>query len=310
MPHFEISADDMMGQLSDTFGNLIDGSKPQSLKRPKHEQDGGSRDTSDQHPNLIQMLASLDLRHESQLQAIAIQDTFILFLQPGQSSLIPLIQQSTRQWKPDVEKKQATMSLRLKLITMITQSLLGRMLKVAQAQPTMEIWREALKHQLITESLESKGAATSSDEQAGHHDDEHAEPTRGIGRADQRPNGSGQAQIPQGQRSRLNPVESPSMDAPKSVFGTADALDVRSMEPPSRKAPATHGEGEPTGSQFGESILWPIEKETIMGWLMTVRLSNTGNDCYQNSALLAMFWALLRLRCPTWNDLGKELKSL
>ena len=26
------------------------------------------------------------------------------------------------------------------------------MLKVAQAQPTMEIWQEALEHQLITES--------------------------------------------------------------------------------------------------------------------------------------------------------------
>lgn len=41
-----------------------------------------------------------------------------------------------------------------------------------------------------------------------------------------------------------------------------------------------------------------------MGWLTAVRLSNTGNDCYQNSALLAMFWALLQLGDPTWNDLG------
>lgn len=35
---------------------------------------------------------------------------------------------------------------------MITQTLLDRMLKVAQSQPSMEIWQEALRHQLITES--------------------------------------------------------------------------------------------------------------------------------------------------------------
>lgn len=42
-----------------------------------------------------------------------------------------------------------------------------------------------------------------------------------------------------------------------------------------------------------------------MIWLSEVRLSNQGNDCYQNAALVAMFWALLQLDAPTWNDLGE-----
>ena len=39
-----------------------------------------------------------------------------------------------------------------------------------------------------------------------------------------------------------------------------------------------------------------------MGWLMAVRLSNDGNDCYQNAALTALFWALPQIQHP--NDLG------
>ncbi|CAK9105377.1 unnamed protein product [Durusdinium trenchii] len=188
MPHFEISADDMMGQISDTFGNLIEGSKPQSLKRPKHELDGGSRDTSDQQPNLIQMLASLALRHESQLQAIAIQDTFILSLQPGQSSLIPLIQQSTQQWKQDVEKKQATMSLQLKLITTITQTLeLG---KNVEGGPS---------------SAYNGDLARSPGASADHGERELELPDL---------ESKGAVQIPEGQRSGLSTAESPSVDAP------------------------------------------------------------------------------------------------
>lgn len=40
-----------------------------------------------------------------------------------------------------------------------------------------------------------------------------------------------------------------------------------------------------------------------MGWLSSVRLSNQGNDCYQNAALTAMFSALLQLQ-DTWHDVG------
>ena len=239
----------------------------------------------------------------------AIQDTFILFLQPGQSSILPLIHQATQQWKQEVEQKQAMMSLRLKLITTISQTLLDRMLKVAQAQPTMEIWQEALKHQLITESggwnyltwsqkdrqlqVMKKPAISMTSMQSLL--EELVELTR-------KPTAVVRFKSLKATPNSLDASDQPSTS--KAIRSTGDAVDVRGLEPSSWKAPASHCEGEPPSSQFGEGILWPIEKETIMGWLMAVRLSNTGNDCYQNSALLAMFWALLQLRCPTWNDLG------
>ena len=98
---------------------------------------------------MVQLLATLALRHESQLQALAVQDTFILFLQPRTSSIIPVIQQTTLAWKQEVEQKTATQSLRHKLVTMISQTLLDRMLKVTQATTTMDIWQEAIRHSLI-----------------------------------------------------------------------------------------------------------------------------------------------------------------
>ena len=153
MPHFEITPDDLMGQLTDTFGGLPDVQpRQQALKRPKHEIEPASRDSSDQLPKMVQLLATLTLGHESQLQALAVQDTYILFLQPGTSSIIPAIQQTTVAWKQEVDQKTATQSLRLKLVTMISQALLDRMLKVAQASTTMDIWQEAIRHNLITEA--------------------------------------------------------------------------------------------------------------------------------------------------------------
>ena len=73
------------------------------------------------------------------------------------------------------------------------------------------------------------------------------------------------------------------------------------MEPPARPPQAPYSEREP----HREGIIWPIEKEVIIGWLMAVRLSNAQNDCYQNAAFQAMFWALLQLKDPMWNELGE-----
>ena len=83
MPQLDLSVDDLMGQISDTFGGLIESRPVQPLKRPKHELERESNDSYDQLPRVVQLLTTLVLRHESQLQALAAQDTFILFFQPG-----------------------------------------------------------------------------------------------------------------------------------------------------------------------------------------------------------------------------------
>ena len=88
---------------------------------------------------MMQMLAQLALRHESQLQALATQDTFMLFLQPGTASMIPTLVQTTKTWKQSLDQQKVTQSLRQLLVTTLSQHLLERMLKVAQSAPTSDI---------------------------------------------------------------------------------------------------------------------------------------------------------------------------
>eukprot|EP00913_Durusdinium_trenchii_P024717 g23200.t1 len=74
-----------------------------------------------------------------------------MFLRPGTASILPQIQQATQQWKQQMEKHETTQSLRLCLVMLIAQTLLDRMLKIAQAATTSEIWQEAVKHMILTE---------------------------------------------------------------------------------------------------------------------------------------------------------------
>lgn len=100
-----------MMQLDDTFGNFLMEHRSPAAKRSRGHEEGSS-DTSNQLPKLMQLLAQLALRHESQLQALATQDTFILFLQPGTASMIPTLVQSTKNWKQSLDQQKATQSLR------------------------------------------------------------------------------------------------------------------------------------------------------------------------------------------------------
>ena len=72
-------------------------------------------------------------------------------LSTGAASILPQIQQATQQWKQLMEKRETTQSLRLCLVMLIAQTLLDRMLKIAQASTTSEIWQEAVKPLILTE---------------------------------------------------------------------------------------------------------------------------------------------------------------
>ena len=187
---------------------------------------------------MVQLLATLTLGHESQLQALAVQDTYILFLQPGTSSIIPAIQQTTVAWKQEVDQKTATQSLRLKLVTMISQALLDRMLKVAQASTTMDIW-EAIRHNPVLEPADQTGTSHA---EAAHLDDQHAESAGRADRTDQGSDSGGQTQVPEGLRSGLPADQNHALDAtskpstPPTLRGPSDAVSFVGVEPPSSAA--------------------------------------------------------------------------
>jgi len=165
---------DWMEQVQDAVGGLL--ARP-PLKRAKPEEDGeeppgghqkgkgrgkgkGKNKPQDGHQPQHQQLAalqqtmgqliSLTLRHESQLQALASTDQFLLFLPAGPVSLMPNILQQTQQWKEQQTKGTSTQPLRVVLGQMVIQEILDRFTKLQSKDHQDPLWQKAIQQNLIT----------------------------------------------------------------------------------------------------------------------------------------------------------------
>ena len=90
----------------------------------------------------------LVLRHESQLQAMAVEDQVIFLAGRSQRSFTHFDQ--GHQWKDLQQKKQTQSALRNFLFQTVTRELLSRKEKVMKAQPQDEAWQGLLTAQLLT----------------------------------------------------------------------------------------------------------------------------------------------------------------
>ena len=165
---------DWMEQVQDAVGGLL--ARP-PLKRAKPEEDAEDRPDGHQkgkgrgkgkgknkHPDTHQpqmqqlvalqqtvgQLISLSLRHESQLQALASTDQFLLFLPAGPVSLMPNILQHTQQWKDQQTKGTTTQPLRVVLGQMVIQEILDRFTKLQSKDHQDPLWQKAIQQNLIT----------------------------------------------------------------------------------------------------------------------------------------------------------------
>ena len=165
---------DWMEQVQDAVGGLL--ARP-PLKRAKPEEDGedrsderpkgkgkgrgkGKNKNQDYHQPQTQQLAalqqtvgqliSLTLRHESQLQALASTDQFLLFLPAGPASLMPNILQQTQQWKEQQGKGTSTQPLRVVLGQLVIQEILDRFTKLQTKGNQDPLWQKAIQQLLIT----------------------------------------------------------------------------------------------------------------------------------------------------------------
>ena len=165
---------DWMEQVQDAVGGLL--ARP-PLKRAKPEEDAedrpdghqkgkgrgkgkGKNKHQDTHqPQMQQLVAlqqtvgqliSLSLRHESQLQALASTDQFLLFLPAGPVSLMPNILQHTQQWKDQQTKGTTTQPLRVVLGQMVIQEILDRFTKLQSKDHQDPLWQKAIQQNLIT----------------------------------------------------------------------------------------------------------------------------------------------------------------
>ena len=144
-----LTEDDMMGELHESWGHLLN---PPNAKRQRPNQPKAAGEPQAHLSAVSKALIQLALRHESQLQALAMDDQFILFFQSDQRGILPLLLKATESWKDLQQKKQLAQPLRCHLFQAMTQELLTRLEKVLKAKPQDELWKGLLTTNVLTDS--------------------------------------------------------------------------------------------------------------------------------------------------------------
>lgn len=93
-------------------------------------------------------MGQLMLRHEQDLQSMAQQDTFILYLVPSQEGSVPLLQAAHRAWS---DQKERTTNLRTHLILTMLRELQRRLLKLMSGADNDPIKVALVKNGILLE---------------------------------------------------------------------------------------------------------------------------------------------------------------
>ena len=334
---------DWLEQVQDAVGGLL--ARP-PLKRAKPEEDGedpqdghqkgkgrgkgkGKNRHLDNHQPQQQQLAalqqtmgqliSLTLRHESQLQALASTDQFLLFLPAGPVSLMPNILYTS-----DTTMERAANQGHLHATTARGTGSDGdsgdpRPLHEAPSHgptrsPLAEGDSPAHHHSRGLVALPAMGSdseeASSVAQQDPYQGGEDSESPGGPSGAHEEPCSPAAVQksptatdlqedsdpLPDpGQHERQPPVRHSVV--PESQL----SLDAGGGQTPTAHGPPDAvGEPDPQGSR----TRWPFYLDqglaTVMGW----KLINQQNACWLNATMVSFLWAHLQCRGLHWQDLG------
>ena len=127
------------------MAHLLDGPR-QKKRRAQPPRDAAAPTNLNQ---VTRALVQMSLRHESQLQAQATEDQYILFLQAHQAGILQQLVQETGRWKEMAQKSANRTSLRQHLWLSVTQELLSRLTKLSQKKP--QSWLKAVELGQITD---------------------------------------------------------------------------------------------------------------------------------------------------------------
>ena len=126
-----------MGQTQDAFGGLFRTTSRPSQKRGRPEElSQEAVDTLERIQKTMGLLTALSLRHESQLQAQASTDQFLMFFQMNQQGISPMMISHTNAWKKDMELNKAKKPLTVILLQLICQNRPGQNADICQAFAT------------------------------------------------------------------------------------------------------------------------------------------------------------------------------
>jgi hypothetical protein len=118
-------------------------------KRPKTENKElgkkGPRHSKPSYDELVTMVARLALRTEDSLQQLLQEHQFILHLQPGQGSVIPLMSAATQSW----HKGSKETPLRHHLVVVLISTLEERLTNLSRSNPKDPQWIDCQKLNLI-----------------------------------------------------------------------------------------------------------------------------------------------------------------
>lgn len=138
------------GQLRSLGIKDEDETKPN--KRPRRKEHSGSS-TKSSDPDLkqmVQVMAKIVMRQEDTINVLLQEFEFVLYLQPGEGSLLPTLINCHRTWQ-NSDKSQ---SLRHTMALTMVETLKERLDKLVQAPVTAEVFQDCVKYNLINSNRE------------------------------------------------------------------------------------------------------------------------------------------------------------
>ena len=249
-----------------------------------------------------------------------------MFFQMNQNGILPGLLTTSTVWKK--EQNKARKPLRVVLFQQVCQTVLDRMLVIANLSSTSTEWENAPGHhsgrKMALSPVEQREQESSTDLASTHRDGQDAEAFGMLGGSF-----AGGPQHPAFQESEEHIHRNPppaDLSIPAAPLlegehhlGAAESPDAQfrvACDP--GQSSTTYPEGEPLGYFLGQvlqaagdqNVRWPLQQEEIKGVLIALRLINPDNLCYIHATLMAFFWGFVHLRCCNWSDLGGAAKIL
>ena len=153
--------DDTLDKATSIWGSLLTPGQLQSLgikpeaedkpnKRPRRKDRGSSTtgSTDDQTLNLMKTMARIILKHEDSIHVLLQEFQFVLFLQPGEGSLLPVLLACHQTW----QKGDRNQSLRHSMALCAMKTAKDRLDKLKEAPASADVVQDCIRFNLIDQN--------------------------------------------------------------------------------------------------------------------------------------------------------------
>ena len=133
------------GQLHSLGIHPEDEDKP--LKRPRRKEKGSSTagSSDDQTQTMLKTMARIILKHEDSIHVLLQEFEFVMFLQPGEGSLLPVLMACHQKWL----KGDRSQSLRHTMALQTIETVKDRLDKLKAAPASADLVQDCIRFNLI-----------------------------------------------------------------------------------------------------------------------------------------------------------------